>query len=125
MHTIIHHDLGRILHATVHPDLNATRATYAFIPELFFNGSGFQRSRYLASQWPSINAGANPHAIGKHIFPHVTRPVNIRTKCPILREFLNRLETIATSSSAVCSTYTTSEKAISAPNKVHNTINDK
>ena len=95
MHTIIHCHLGRIFHAAAHQDLMKTRPTYAFIPEEFFNASGFQRSRYLASRWPSVNVGANPLAIGSHLIPDPTRPANIRSKCPILREFLNRLEIIA------------------------------
>ena len=96
MHTIIHRHLGRIFHAAAHPDLIITRPTYAFIPEEFFDESGFQRIRYLDSEWPHINVGANPLAVGSHVIPDPTRPANNRSKCPILREFLGRLEIITT-----------------------------
>jgi len=92
MHTIIHRHLGRIFHAAAHPDLIVTRPTYAFIPEEYFDASGFQRTRYLKSDWPHINVGANPLAIGSHVIPDTNRPANIRSKCPILNEFLIRLE---------------------------------
>lgn len=95
MHTIIHRHLGRVFHAAAHPDLAKIRPTYAFILEEFFDASGFLRSRYLASRWPSINVGANPLGIGSHGIPDPTLPANIRSKCPILREFISRLEVIA------------------------------
>ena len=96
MHTIIHCHLGRIFHAAAHSDLRVTRPTYVFVPEQFFGASGFNRSRYLNSEWPHINVGANPLAVGSHVIPDPTQPANIRSKCPILREFLSRLEVIST-----------------------------
>lgn len=96
MHTVIANQLGRIHHATQHPDLAKTRPTYCFVPEGFFEESGLQKSRYLISRWPSINCGANPHAVGSHVIPDPKKPVSIRSSCPILREFLKRIEVIAT-----------------------------
>lgn len=86
---------GRIHHAAQHPEIVKIRPCYAFIPENYFSANGFERRRYLASRWPSINAGANPHAIGSHVLPDATRPVSLHSKCPILKEFLCRLKTIA------------------------------
>ncbi len=95
MHAIISCQIGRVLHAASHAALRKTRPTYAFIPEEFFDADGFQRGRYLVSQWPSINCGANPLAIGSHVIPDPENPVNIRSRCPVLAEFLRRIETIA------------------------------
>ncbi len=95
MHAIIGTSIGRIHHAVGHHALARTRPTYAFIPEGFFSECGFQKSRYLASRWPSINAGANPLGVGSHVIPDPMRPAELRSRCPILAEFLARLETIA------------------------------
>lgn len=95
MHTVIANQIGRVHHAAQHPGLAKTRPVYAFIPEDFFAENGYQKSRYLASRWPSINCSANPHAIGSHVIPDPGSPVNIRSRCPALREFLVRLESIA------------------------------
>lgn len=95
MHTIIHHQLGRVHHAAGHPALQKTRPTYCFVPEAHFEENGFQKSRYLVSRWPGINCGANPLAVGSHVIPDPEKPVSIRNRCPVLREFLDRLEQIA------------------------------
>jgi hypothetical protein len=95
MHTIIANQIGRIHHAAGNTNLQKTRPTYCFVPEEHFSETGLEKSRYLASRWPSINSGANPHAIGSHVVPDPQLPVSIRSRCPVLREFLNRLETIA------------------------------
>lgn len=96
MHTVIHGQIGRVHHANQHPALRKTRPVYCWIPEAFFDGAGLNRSRYLSSRWPCINAGANPLALGSHVIPDPEKPVSIRSKCPILREYLARLEHIAT-----------------------------
>lgn len=95
MHILIANQIGRIHHATGHPALQKTRRVYCWVPEAFFDEGGFQKSRYLASRWPSINCSANPLAVGSHVFPDPEKPVSIRSRCPILAEFLLRLETIA------------------------------
>lgn len=95
MHLIIAQQIGRIHHAAGHPDLRKTRPVYAFIPEGFFDEGGFQKGRYLASRWPCINAGANPLAVGSHGIPDPEMPVEIRSRCQILAEFVRRLETLA------------------------------
>jgi len=95
MHAIISSQIGRIHHAAGHPDLRKTRPVYCWIPEAYFSESGFSKSRYLASRWPSINCSANPLAVGSHVIPNVENPASIRSRCPILAEFLLRLETIA------------------------------
>jgi len=61
----------------------------------FFELEGFRRAGYLRSPWPSINAGANPLAVGSHVIPDPARPVCIRSRCPILIEFLTQLAAIA------------------------------
>lgn len=86
---------GRIYHAEQHSELAKIRPCYAFIPQNYFGVNGFQRRRYVTSRWPSINAGANPLAIGSHVLPDSKRPVSSRSKCPILKEFLCSLKTIA------------------------------
>lgn len=96
MHAIINQQIGRVHHAISHPSLVKTRPVYAFIPEGFFAESGFEKSRYLVSRWPSINCGANPNGIGSHVIPDAGKPVSIRSRCPILAEFLRRVEQIAT-----------------------------
>ena len=95
MHAVINNQLGRIHHADCHLDLQKTRPTYCFIPEAFFGESGLDRSRYLESRWPSINAGANPDSIGSHVIPDLEAPANIRSRCLILKEFISRVEIIA------------------------------
>lgn len=95
MHTVIANQIGRVHHAAQHPALNKVRPAYAFVPEDCFAESGYQKSRYLASLWPSINCSANPYAIGSHVLPDPTSTANIRSRCPVLREFLSRLEIIA------------------------------
>lgn len=91
----IAHQTGRIFHAAQHPAMAEIRPCYAFVPQEHFGANGFEKPRYLASRWPAINAGANPHAIGSHIIPDASNPVSPRSRCPILGEFLVRLKTIA------------------------------
>lgn len=95
MHAVINGQIGRVYHAAAHPALAKTRPTYAFVPEVFYDGTGLNRGRYLISRWPGISCSANPLAVGSHVIPDVTRPANIRSRCPILREFLARLEHVA------------------------------
>lgn len=96
MHFVIFQQIGRVFHAASHPALAKTRPTYAFVPEEYFGETGLSRGRYLASRWPSINCSANPLAVGSHVIPDTEKPVKIQSRCPILAEFLRRLETIAT-----------------------------
>ena len=95
MHTVIADSIGRVLHAAGHPDLSKKRPVYAYVPEEYFGPEGFRRAGYLRSRWPSINAGANPLAVGSHVIPDPARPVCIRSRCPILIEFLTQLAAIA------------------------------
>lgn len=95
MHALVNNTLGRVHHAAAHPTLMKTRPVYAFVPEEHFGPDGFEKSRYLVSRWPSINCSANPHGIGSHVIPDPGKPANIRSRCPILAEFLRRLEKIA------------------------------
>ena len=95
MHAIISQQIGRLHYAAGHSALAKTRRVYCWIPEAYFSELGFSKSRYLASRWPGINAGANPLAVGSHVIPDPEKPANIRSRCPILAEFLRRLETIA------------------------------
>ena len=94
MHAVISQNLGRILHAAGHPALRKTRPVYCFVPEKFFDENGFQKGKYLVSRWPSINCSANPLAVGSHVIPDTERPLENKS-CPVLREFLRRLETFA------------------------------
>lgn len=95
MMTVIAGNIGRIHHAVQHPALRKTRPCYAFVPEEHFSEAGFEKPRHLASRWPSINAGANPLGIGSHVIPDPENPVSIRSRCPVLREYLTKLEAIA------------------------------
>ena len=95
MHVVISQNLGRIHHAQGHPALRKTRPVYCFIPEKFFDENGFQKGRYLVSRWPSINCSANPLAVGSHVIPDTERPFENKFRCPILQEFLHRLEIFA------------------------------
>lgn len=95
MQAVIANQSGRIHHGAGHSALQLNRPTYAFLPAEFIEEGGFTKTRYLTSRWPSINGGANPLAIGSHVLPDATRQVSPRSKCPILKEFLCRLKTIA------------------------------
>ena len=95
MHAIVNQQIGRIHHAAGHHALQKTRRVYCWVPEEHFGPGGFEKGRYLASRWPSINAGANPLAVGSHVIPDPARPVTLRSRCPILGEFLARLEHVA------------------------------
>ncbi len=95
MHAIIANQIGRIHHAVTQQDLATTRPVYAYIPEEYYGPDGLDRGRYLASRWPEINRGANPLAVGRHVIPDPKHPADLRSRCPVLREFLARLETIA------------------------------
>ncbi len=95
MQAIIANQSGRIHHAAGHSALQKTRPTYAFLPVGFMVEGGFTKALYLASRWPSINAGANPHALGSHIIPDASKPVSPHSRCPVLREFLTRLKIVA------------------------------
>lgn len=94
MHFVINHSIGRVHHGAGHPDLSKTRPIYAYIPEEYFNGDGFNRGAYMMSRWPSINCAANPLGIGSHVIPDPARPVSIRSRCPILTDFLAQLALI-------------------------------
>lgn len=96
MIAVIAGHIGRIHHAVQHPALKKTRPCYCFVPEECFDSAGWNRGRYLISRWPSCNCSANPLAIGSHVIPDPERPANIRSRCPILKKFITRLETVAT-----------------------------
>lgn len=95
MHAIVNQEIGRIHHAAGNHALAKTRPVYCWVPEGFFAEGGFQKGRYLVSRWPSINCSANPLGIGSHVIPDPEKPVSIRSRCPILAEFLTKLEKIA------------------------------
>lgn len=95
MITVIAGKNGRVHHAG-NPFLQKTRPTYCFVPEEFFHGRTIDFARYLASRWPSINCSANPNGIGSHVIPDPQKSVSSRTRCPVLQEFLWRLEIVAT-----------------------------
>lgn len=95
MHALTGNQSGRVHHGAGHSALQKTRPIYAFIPAEFMSETGFAKARYLASRWPSINAGANPYAIGSHVLPDATKPVSPRSRCPILREFLIQIKPVA------------------------------
>lgn len=95
MHVIVNQEIGRVHHAAGHPAVAKTRPIYCWIPEDHFEENGFQKGRYLTSRWPSINCSANPLAVGSHVIPDPEKPVSIQSRCPILAEFLRRLEKIA------------------------------
>lgn len=88
--------IGRVHHAIQHPEVRKTRPAYAFVPSEFFRENSFDKARYLASRWPSANCTANPNGIGSHVLPDPGKPVSTRSRCPVLREFLRRLEIVAT-----------------------------
>lgn len=92
---IIGNHIGRVYHAAGNKHLQKTRPVFAFVPEEFFLENGFQKERYLASRWPSINCSANPNGIGSHVLPDPEKPVTIPNSCPIFREFRERLEIAA------------------------------
>lgn len=95
MHAVIANHIGRIHHAAGQADLQLTRPTYAFVPEECISANAFDHRRYISGRWPSVNAGANPHAIGSHVMPDPERPVDPLCQCPVLAEFLTRIEPIA------------------------------
>jgi hypothetical protein len=86
---------GRVYHAIQHPNLRKTRPCFCFVPDEFIEGKVFDKNRYLASRWPSANCTANPNGIGSHAMPDLGKPVSPKSRCPILREFLRQLETVA------------------------------
>jgi hypothetical protein len=86
---------GRVYHAAGDSDLQQTRPIYCYVPDQFFDGENFQKASYLTSRWPSINCSANPLAVGSHVIPNPKLPVDPQCPCPILSEFLQRLEQIA------------------------------
>lgn len=85
MRTVIQGRSGTIYHAKGHPDFQRLRPLYCFVPD------GQEPAAYQASRWPSVNAGANPHAIGSHVLPNLTRPVLQYLACPVLAAFLANL----------------------------------
>ncbi len=91
---IIKNQIGRVHHACGYSHLQKTRPVYCFVPEQFFDSDGIDKRRYLMSRWPSINCESNIFAIGSHVFPDPEAPVTIRSRCPILREFLTSLEQV-------------------------------
>jgi hypothetical protein len=95
MIAVIQNRIGRVYHAVGHPSLKKIRPVYCWVPEEFLGENGLDKSRYLASRWPSINCSANPLAVGSHVIPDTLRPVNLQTRCPILTKFLLELEAIA------------------------------
>lgn len=95
MIAVIQDCIGRVYHAVGHQALAKTRPVYCWVPEEFFGKNGFEKSRYLASRWPSINCSANPLAVGSHVIPDEENPANSRSRCSVLRDFLLQIETIA------------------------------
>ncbi len=101
MIAVIQNRSGRVHHAVGHLSLKKTRPVYCWVPEEFFGKNGLDKTRYLASRWPGINCSANPLAIGSHVIPDEENPANIRSRCPVLREFLQQIETIAAAKSII------------------------
>lgn len=95
MIAVIQNRIGRVYHAAGNSFLQKCRPVYCWVPEEFLGENGLDKSRYLASRWPSINCSANPLAVGSHVIPDTDSPVNLRSRCPILADFLLALETIA------------------------------
>lgn len=95
MIAVIQDCIGRVYHAVGQPFLQITRPVYCWVPQEFFGKNGFEKSRYLASRWPSINCSANPLTVGSHVIPDEENPANIGSRCPVLRDFLLQIETIA------------------------------
>lgn len=84
MRLVIEGRPGRIFYSEGHPDFHQILPVYCFLPE------DVNPVSYLSSRWPSINASANPNAIGSHVFPDLNRPAR-NTACPTLRLFLQNL----------------------------------
>lgn len=84
MRFVVHGQTGQIYQAKGHPDFQRARPLYCFVPH------GQNPDSYMDSRWPSINAGANPNAIGSHVFPDVKRPVG-NLDCPTLKLFIHNL----------------------------------
>ena len=73
------------------------------MPEGFFSGGEFDRLTFVSSRRQSLSFSANPLAVGPHVIPDQQRPADIGSRCPILAEFLSRLETIVSIANTITS----------------------
>lgn len=85
MRVVIQGFPGTIYHGKGHPYFQIRRPLYCFVPH------GQSLATHLDSRWLSVNAGANPNAIGSHVVPDVTRPVPQGWTCPVLTAFIANL----------------------------------
>lgn len=67
---------GKIYKAYAQKDLQQTRPLYAFVPNDLIKGGKLDVIGYSSKRWDSINCGANKEAIGSHVFPDISQPVN-------------------------------------------------
>ncbi len=84
MRLVVEDTPGEIFFGEAHPDFLQLRPLYCFVPD------GTSYKNYGDSRWPSINSGANPHAVGSHVLPNWSRPAR-NLDCPTLKKFVENL----------------------------------
>jgi hypothetical protein len=67
---------GRIFKAQSEGNLSQTKPMFAFVPSYLFKNQQFQEREYSLRGWDSINCGANKNAVGSHVFPDLSKPLN-------------------------------------------------
>ena len=85
MRAVIQGRPGIIYYGKGLPCFQNHRRLYCFVPD------SQSPATHLDPRWLSVNAGANPHAIGSHVLPDFTRPVPQEWTCPVLTAFLANL----------------------------------
>jgi hypothetical protein len=69
---------GKLFHAQL--DRRLPHALFVFVPDKYLSETEngellLLKNDYVKSGWAFRNAGANPDAIGSHIFPDLTKPI--------------------------------------------------
>lgn len=88
---------GRIYHAYAQKDIQEVRPLYAFVPNNLIKNGKLDIDEYSSKRWDSINCGANQEAIGSHLFPDISKPVNQieLQKDENIIAFFSRLKTLS------------------------------
>lgn len=66
---------GKIFEALAQEDIATIRPMLCFVPERLLENGKLQLDTYQKENWDSINAGANPLAVGSHVFPNLQKEI--------------------------------------------------
>lgn len=80
---------GKIFEALAQEDISKLRPLFCFVPERLLKPT-FNQETYQKENWDCVNAGANAHSVGSHLFPDTTKEIDPNN--PNIQHFLLELK---------------------------------